>query len=88
MNQTADAQHMVSDEKICGSCGATIKRMAEICPKCGVRQRTPVSKPLLLLITFFTGGLGGHKFYTGRYWQGGNIPVALLDRPSRPGGFG
>ena len=26
------------DEKFCSSCGAAIKKEAEICPKCGVRQ--------------------------------------------------
>ena len=29
-----------------------------------------VSKALLLLLTFFGGGLGAHKFYLGKYWQG------------------
>src|SRR5687768_341728 len=33
-------------------------------------QRQPVSKTVLLLLTFFTGGLGGHKFYLRKYWQG------------------
>ena len=33
-------------------------------------QRRPVSKTALLLLTFFTGALGGHKFYLGKYWQG------------------
>lgn len=70
MNQNVNIPGVAADEKICGSCGANIKIMAEICPKCGVRQRTPINKALLLVITFFLGGLGGHKFYTGRYWQG------------------
>jgi TM2 domain-containing membrane protein YozV len=43
---------------------------AEICPKCGVRQRKPVSKAALLLLTFFFGGIGAHKFYLGKNWQG------------------
>ena len=58
------------DEKICGSCGGIIKIKAEICPKCGFRQRNPVSKTALLLITFFLGAIGGHKFYIGKNWQG------------------
>lgn len=29
------------DEKFCSSCGVAIKKEAEICPKCGVRQ--PIS---------------------------------------------
>jgi ribosomal protein L40E len=30
------------DEKYCQSCGAIIKKAAEICPKCGIRQQNPV----------------------------------------------
>ena len=33
-------------------------------------QRSPVSKTGLLLLTFFFGGIGAHKFYLGKYWQG------------------
>ena len=57
-------------QKNCDSCGAAILVKAEICPACGVRQRTPVSKAALLLLTFFLGGIGAHKFYLGKYWQG------------------
>jgi TM2 domain-containing membrane protein YozV len=32
-------QQKGADEIFCASCGAIIKREAEICPKCGVRQR-------------------------------------------------
>ena len=58
------------DEKFCDSCSAIIKIRAEICPICGVRQRAQISKVALLLITFFFGGIGAHKFYTGKNWQG------------------
>jgi len=54
--------------KTCRSCNSTIK--TEICPHCGARQGNPVSKRSLLLATFFCGGLGWHKFYLGKYWQG------------------
>ena len=57
-------------QKNCATCGAAIHAKAEICPACGVRQRTPVSKAALLLLTFFLGGIGAHKFYLGKYWQG------------------
>ena len=30
-----------ADESFCSSCGAVIKKEAEICPKCGVRQLSP-----------------------------------------------
>jgi TM2 domain-containing membrane protein YozV/Tfp pilus assembly major pilin PilA len=56
--------------KQCDSCGADILAKAEICPKCGVRQHSHVSKAVLLLVTFFFGGLGAHKFYLGKWWQG------------------
>ncbi|MGQ0547652.1 MAG: NINE protein [Betaproteobacteria bacterium] len=56
--------------KQCDSCGADILARAEICPKCGVRQHSHVSKAVLLLVTFFFGGLGAHKFYLGKWWQG------------------
>ena len=57
----------------CHACGTSIDAQAGICPACGVRQRSdtePVSKAALLLMTFFLGGIGGHKFYLGKHWQG------------------
>lgn len=62
--------YLPPEHKRCTSCGATIKSAAVICPQCGVPQRRPVSKPTLLLLTFFTGGIGGHKFYLGKNWLG------------------
>ena len=67
---SAPGAALESDQKICNSCGAGIKLLAEICPKCGVRQPGLVSKTALLLITFFLGGFGGHKFYLGKWVQG------------------
>ena len=67
---SAPAAALESDQKICHSCGAAVKKLAEICPKCGVRQHGLVNKPALLLITFFLGGLGAHKFYLGKWVQG------------------
>jgi len=57
-------------QKNCETCGTAIHAKAEICPGCGVRQHAPVSKAALLLLTFFLGGIGAHKFYLGKYWQG------------------
>ena len=34
-----------SDESFCRSCGETIKSLAEVCPKCGVRQRESSDEP-------------------------------------------
>lgn len=59
--------------KFCSTCGEKIHRRAEICPKCGVRITAPpgaVNKTALLLITFFLGGVGGHKFYQKKYLLG------------------
>ena len=35
----SDIREKAADEVFCSSCGAVIKKEAEICPKCGVRQR-------------------------------------------------
>ena len=46
---------------------------AEICPKCGVRQRRAAgqkSRVTAVLLAFFLGGIGAHKFYLGRVGQG------------------
>ena len=61
---------LTSTRKACDACSEQIDARAEICPKCGERQRRPVSKAALLLLTFFLGGIGAHKFYLGKYWQG------------------
>lgn len=37
-----------SDETVyCRECGAGIRRAAEICPECGVRQRSPPTSPVV-----------------------------------------
>jgi TM2 domain-containing membrane protein YozV len=70
-NQNNSTRSKGLDEIFCGSCGEIIKIKAEICPKCGVRQKgNQLSKAALLLLTFFLGGIGAHKFYTGKNWQG------------------
>ncbi len=61
------------ESKYCSSCGHKIHVKAELCPKCGVRVAPPagaINKVALLLITFFLGGLGGHKFYQKKYLLG------------------
>jgi len=63
-----------ADEKFCESCGQIIKKEAEVCPKCGVRQKSAViamgntqGKDWLttLLLCLFLGYAGVHRFYTG-----------------------
>jgi len=61
----------VSMESFCRDCGAVINSRAEICPKCGVRQRTAApatlrSRSSAAIFAFFLGGLGVHKFYLGQ----------------------
>jgi RNA polymerase subunit RPABC4/transcription elongation factor Spt4 len=38
VSAVSQAQKPTADEKYCFSCGSVIKKIAEICPKCGVRQ--------------------------------------------------
>lgn len=65
------------DEKFCMECGAVIRRRAEICPACGVRQFGPPggvgavaaggkNRLAAALLAFFVGGFGIHKFYLGQ----------------------
>lgn len=58
------------DEKFCESCGELIKINAPICPGCSAGQKDKLNKTALLLITFFLGGFGAHKFYTRRNLEG------------------
>ena len=65
------------NEKYCIECGVLINIKAEICPKCGVRQQllaTPLSAEIVeqrnkwitcVLLCWFLGILGVHRFYTG-----------------------
>jgi TM2 domain-containing membrane protein YozV len=53
----------------CRACGGSIDSRAELCPKCGVRQKsgaTGQSRITAALLAFFLGGLGAHKFYLGK----------------------
>jgi TM2 domain-containing membrane protein YozV/Tfp pilus assembly major pilin PilA len=65
-----ETSQLSSEEKLCSTCNAVIHKKAEICPKCGVRQRRPANKSVLLLLTFFLGGFGIHRFYLGNYFLG------------------
>jgi TM2 domain-containing membrane protein YozV/Tfp pilus assembly major pilin PilA/ribosomal protein L40E len=73
MSSTAAAASVVLDSKWkkCAECGATLSSKAEVCPKCGAGQGDgKVNKTALLLLTFFLGGFGLHKFYLGKWVQG------------------
>jgi TM2 domain-containing membrane protein YozV len=64
----------------CRDCGEQLNAKAEICPKCGVRQKSqpglgaiaPNGKSRLAaaLFAFFLGGFGAHKFYLGKAGMG------------------
>jgi hypothetical protein len=69
------------DEAYCSSCGAVIKKEAEICPKCGVRQKpanninpsgseTNSRWLTLLLLSIFLGELGVDRFFVGKIGTG------------------
>jgi len=65
-----------ADESFCTSCGAVIKKSAEICPSCGVRQQnaptagTSSTWTTLLLLSIFFGSLGVDRFYVGKIGTG------------------
>ena len=58
-------------ESFCRDCGSVIHDRAEICPKCGVRQKMMPAvggrnRASAAIFAFFLGGLGLHKFYLGQ----------------------
>ena len=61
--------------KYCPNCGAQIDDKAVICVHCGVAQPGSDSKSfsdwvIVLLLCFFLGGLGVHRFYVGKTGTG------------------
>jgi TM2 domain-containing membrane protein YozV len=67
------------DHKFCAACGERLDYLAEICPKCGVRQpRFPESmayggisrKIAAAIFAILLGTFGVHKFYLGKTGQG------------------
>jgi TM2 domain-containing membrane protein YozV len=84
MSDIAEMQKQ-ADEAFCSSCGAIIKKEAEICPKCGVRQKVAVdptkdrSMVAALLLLIFLGS-GIHRFYLGK--AGTGILMLLLAIPA------
>lgn len=59
------------DEQYCASCGEVIKRRAEICPHCGVRNRSggggraSKDRATAGILAILLGSIGAHKFYLG-----------------------
>jgi len=69
----SDNQKKEADECFCSSCGAVIKKEAEICPKCGVRQKKSgnISEAsrnynTLLWFSILLGEFGADHFYVGK----------------------
>ena len=59
----------------CNSCGKEMSEMAEACPACGHPNKSLAlasskSKSTALLLCFFLGALGAHRFYVGRTGSG------------------
>ena len=71
----SDIREKAADEAFCSSCGAIIKKEAEICPKCGVRQKKQsgdISSNwlTLFLLSIFLGEFGVDRFYVGKIGTG------------------
>lgn len=63
------------DEQFCNSCGKAIKIKAEVCPYCGVRQKSDSESSekswvTLFILYLFLGWIGVHRFYSGRVVSG------------------
>lgn len=64
-----------ADEQFCTSCGTVIKKEAEVCPECGVRQQDAASgadkdRTTAGIFALLLGGLGAHHFYLGNVGRG------------------
>ncbi len=62
-------------QKFCSGCGTLIHKDAPACPKCGapqadVKKTGEKSRTTAILLAFFLGGFGAHKFYLGRAGAG------------------
>jgi TM2 domain-containing membrane protein YozV/predicted RNA-binding Zn-ribbon protein involved in translation (DUF1610 family) len=68
-------------EMYCTSCGAVVKKKAEICPECGVRQSSrsgsasasgsgSKDKGTAALLALLLGAIGAHHFYLGNTGRG------------------
>jgi TM2 domain-containing membrane protein YozV len=70
------ANYAKPSTKYCHHCGGIIASLAEICPRCGVRQPYQPSasrggggnspnRVVAFLLAFFLGWFGAHRFYLG-----------------------
>lgn len=68
---------MSTDEVYCQGCGQGMSATADSCPNCGyvVREYTdyslsPKSQVAVILLCFFLGSFGVHRFYVGKIGTG------------------
>lgn len=65
-----------ANEQYCSGCGAIISNRAIACPRCGAPTgarpagASPKSRLVALLLCFFFGWLGIHRFYVGKIGTG------------------
>ncbi|AEL19290.1 TM2 domain-containing protein [Borreliella bissettiae] len=72
------------DEIYCHSCGKTIKKDAEICISCGVKNKQvkkSYNKLIAALLCLFFGYLGAHRFYVGKMGTGITFLCIILLSP-------
>lgn len=74
-NSSTVNQNKASDQKYCNQCGKVIHQSAPLCPACGAQQvdivtHSTKSRTTAMILAFFLGGIGGHKFYLGQTGQG------------------
>lgn len=69
-SQVMELTSITNESVFCRSCGKSIKRDAEICPYCGVRQTATQKKNpgLAAIASFFFSGLG--QIYNGEIGKG------------------
>ncbi len=74
---TAPLHRTTADQCHCHGCGSIIHATAPTCPHCGAAQRQaaaplygmsvkPKNRSTAILLAFFFGGFGAHKFYCGK----------------------
>lgn len=78
MDGNGSRQALGANEQYCRSCASVMSREALACPKCGAPNATavsaagvsPKSRTVALLLCFFLGAFGIHRFYVGKVGTG------------------
>ncbi len=78
MDANGSRQALGAQEQYCRSCAAVMSREALACPKCGAPNASavaasgvsPKSRTVALLLCFFFGLFGVHRFYVGKVGTG------------------